>query len=446
MRDDKEVRALNAPEGNGASTNGASVNGNGSGVPERMMVYPSFAYSNEEEQEEPSVPLSHYLWIVRRRAWEILAFIAVSVIATVIVSARLTPKYESTATIDIDRQEPSTVIGQDSNRTAALNDSDQFLATQLKLIVSDSVLRPVVQRFKIPAKDIEDRPEDKSTAQAQEDFTQKMCSPEFREKVLPEIRPWCVEFFRQLYAHAMEAAWPEVIVTPFDEPAKYARSPHKRNPDELGSGPWIKPQFMENCAIIREGAPKLKIYASIHHNKADEGIVFLPDVDIFCANCIQEDPALGDKVRAGGKTFWQYSGVNNLPASARYGFGFYFASFDSRGSLCWAYNWGSRFDTASGGETWIYAWQTPFDTIPAPYFEGMREAWDDRRIVETYKKTFAGDPAALGELAKVLDAARASYSAGGQDTVTDFWERMDRPEKLDGWRNQLLDRLVKGKP
>ncbi len=168
MRDDKEVRALNAPEGNGASTNGASVNGNGSGVPERMMVYPSFAYSNEEEQEEPSVPLSHYLWIVKRRAWEILAFIAVSVIATVIVSARLTPVYESTATIDIDRQEPSTVVGQDSNRTAALNDSDQFLATQLKLIQSDSVLRPVVQRFKLQPRDIEDRSKENTTARAEE--------------------------------------------------------------------------------------------------------------------------------------------------------------------------------------------------------------------------------------------------------------------------------------
>ena len=157
MRDDKEIRALAPPEGTIASN----------GVPERMMVYPQFAY-NEEEPEEPSVPLSHYLWIVKRRRWEILSFIAVSVIATVIVSARLTPIYESTATIDIDRQEPSTVVGQDSNRTAALNDSDQFLATQLKLIQSDSVLRPVVQRFKIPASEIENRGKGITTAQAEE--------------------------------------------------------------------------------------------------------------------------------------------------------------------------------------------------------------------------------------------------------------------------------------
>jgi capsular exopolysaccharide synthesis family protein len=141
-----------------ASNNGSSPNG----VPERVMVYPSFAYG-DEEPEEQSVPLSHYLWILNRRRWEILSFVAVAVFATVIVSARITPVYESTAMIDIDRQEPSNVVGQDSNRTAATNDSDQFLATQLKLIQSDSVLRPVVQRFKLQAKDIEDRTKDTST-------------------------------------------------------------------------------------------------------------------------------------------------------------------------------------------------------------------------------------------------------------------------------------------
>ena len=166
------MRALMAPESNGTSGSYADGNHAGSGVPERFVVYPSYA-CGEEEPEEPAIPLSHYLWILKRRRWEILAFMAVAVIATVIVSARMTPIFESTATIDIDRQEPSTVIGQDSNRTAALNDSDQFLATQLKLIQSDSVLRPVVQRFKLQPKDIEDRTKesmggDNPTARAEE--------------------------------------------------------------------------------------------------------------------------------------------------------------------------------------------------------------------------------------------------------------------------------------
>jgi capsular exopolysaccharide synthesis family protein len=61
---------------------------------------------------------------------------------------RLQPIYESTATVDVDRQAPSEVVGQDSTRSAgAPSDADQFLATQVKLIQSDAVLRPVAEQF-----------------------------------------------------------------------------------------------------------------------------------------------------------------------------------------------------------------------------------------------------------------------------------------------------------
>ena len=58
----------------------------------------------------------------------------------------MTPIYESIATVDMDRQEPVGVVGQDATRTM-LNDADQFLATQIKLVQSDSVLRPVDGSF-----------------------------------------------------------------------------------------------------------------------------------------------------------------------------------------------------------------------------------------------------------------------------------------------------------
>src|SRR5262249_42262911 len=107
---------------------------------------------NEPESDEGAVPLSHYIWILRSHWWKILGFMAACVISTVIISARLTPIYEATASVDIDRQAPAGVIGQDAARIA-LNDSDQFLATQIKLIQSDSVLRPVVERYKLPLAD-----------------------------------------------------------------------------------------------------------------------------------------------------------------------------------------------------------------------------------------------------------------------------------------------------
>ncbi len=115
----------------------------------RVPAYaPSVYHPSDQEPEEAKLPLSQYLWILKRYRWRIGGFIAASVIGTIIVSARLTPIYESTATVDVDRQTPAGVVGQDSARTA-LNDSDQYLATQIKLVQSDSVLRPVDQRFKL---------------------------------------------------------------------------------------------------------------------------------------------------------------------------------------------------------------------------------------------------------------------------------------------------------
>ncbi len=110
-------------------------------------IYPSYAYT-EPEPEETSVPLSHYVWVLKRHKWSILAFVVTAVAATIVVSSRLTPIYESTSTIDIDRQAPAGFIGQDASRMAP-NDADQFLATQVNAIQSDSVLRPVVERFQV---------------------------------------------------------------------------------------------------------------------------------------------------------------------------------------------------------------------------------------------------------------------------------------------------------
>jgi succinoglycan biosynthesis transport protein ExoP len=95
---------------------------------------------------EPAVPPGHYWWLFRSHAMGIVAVVAASLAATWAITARLTPIYESTATVDIDRQTPTGVIGPDAVR-ANLNDADQYLSTQMRLIQSDSVLRPVALRY-----------------------------------------------------------------------------------------------------------------------------------------------------------------------------------------------------------------------------------------------------------------------------------------------------------
>ena len=121
--------------------------------PDPSMIWTGPPYCSAVPVDErfetnfPAVPLSHYLWILRRHLWKIAAFVATCVLATFVVSSRLRPVYESTATIDVDRQAPSQVVGTDSNQPVAPTDADDFLATQIKLIQSDAVLRPVAEQF-----------------------------------------------------------------------------------------------------------------------------------------------------------------------------------------------------------------------------------------------------------------------------------------------------------
>jgi capsular exopolysaccharide synthesis family protein len=120
-------------------------------VPEYRALPPSANTAVLDAEFEPQaahVPLSHYLWILRRHGWKIAGFVAAVVIATLIVSLRLTPIYESTTTVDVDRQMPTGVLGPEAMQNTS-NDADQFLATQVKLIQSDSVLRPVVDKYKL---------------------------------------------------------------------------------------------------------------------------------------------------------------------------------------------------------------------------------------------------------------------------------------------------------
>jgi succinoglycan biosynthesis transport protein ExoP len=109
-------------------------------------LYSAANQNREQPSDEPSIPLSHYVWLVRRNRWRIAATVGVFALATFVISKRLTPMYEATAVVDVDRQSPSALVGQDASRST-INDADQFLATQMRLVTSDAVLRPVAEKY-----------------------------------------------------------------------------------------------------------------------------------------------------------------------------------------------------------------------------------------------------------------------------------------------------------
>ncbi len=98
--------------------------------------------------EAAPVDFSHYLWVIWHQAWKIALFVLAATALSYFISKRIAPVYESTASIDIDRRNPSGVVGQAANQ-AAPSDSEQFIATQVRLIQSASVLQPVADKYRL---------------------------------------------------------------------------------------------------------------------------------------------------------------------------------------------------------------------------------------------------------------------------------------------------------
>ena len=57
----------------------------------------------EKETERSAIPLAHYLWVLRRHMRKIAGLVLAAVVCVYVLTKRITPIYESTVTIGIDR-------------------------------------------------------------------------------------------------------------------------------------------------------------------------------------------------------------------------------------------------------------------------------------------------------------------------------------------------------
>lgn len=316
------------------------------------------------------------------------------------------------------------------------------------------------------------------------ELLRRMCAEEGR--LPPEVRTLLKSWVGQFLDHARTAGWPEIWLSPFDEPAKWVqkgsgsadfylstdqagqqvvtrvmardREPWLkdqaaagRTPELLGSagaGPWIKPAFKDQCAAIHEARPDARIYASIHH--AEPGAPFRDDVDIYSSNAIHEDRAMGDYVRAANdprKWFWLYnfSGDAGDPANMRYVFGFLQAAYGTVGSVCWAWNWGGQFDSSTGSGPSLFAYTSPYGVITQPHFEGMREAFDDRRYLATlsHRAGAAGKEAETAAFIEALAVKSGRNRPGGTwDNVAMLYRETQDANALDTLRSEVIARLL----
>jgi polysaccharide biosynthesis transport protein len=116
-------------------------------IVERPSAMLPMEYEGAGAQSDP-IPFSQYFASLRRHWPKIVAVCTACVLTAFIISKRISPVYESTASLEIDRQNPAGLIGHDA-APSFINDSDQYLDTQIKIIQQDSVLRPVAERYSL---------------------------------------------------------------------------------------------------------------------------------------------------------------------------------------------------------------------------------------------------------------------------------------------------------
>ncbi len=117
--------------------------------PSRRPVQQIMAYApapqNHAEAEE-MLSFHHYLWVLRRAWWKIAITVFSCTALTLVACFVIKPVYESTARITVDNHLPASGLGQ-SGSNMGQSDVEQFVNTQMDLIQSDGVLRPVAMEY-----------------------------------------------------------------------------------------------------------------------------------------------------------------------------------------------------------------------------------------------------------------------------------------------------------
>lgn len=230
---------------------------------------------------------------------------------------------------------------------------------------------------------------------------------------------------KQLFAHAAEKKYPEIVVMPYDEPTERLMDEHRR---------MVK--------LFREHFPKVRLYGcTMDELKLANQ---LTDTDILVSN--------GDfkRIRALTKSkklsSWFYGGVTGAQgyASARVKYGFAPYCFGPDGMWFWCYNYCQAdpyndFDGNIPDSAWIEVWPPLAKGGPGTEcisFEGMREAVNDVRYGLTLDALLEKAPE--NDETTRIKGEFAVLKANMEDRKTfGYKQAVEAREKIAGWIEAL---------
>lgn len=114
-------------------------------VADRALAYPRYGYSDfaTDGIDDDGFDLRKYLRVILKHRWLILSFIAVSLLLGLIATYLMTPIYQATATLQIDR-EAASVVQVEGLQTSENIGDPQFYQTQYELLQSRTLAEKTV--------------------------------------------------------------------------------------------------------------------------------------------------------------------------------------------------------------------------------------------------------------------------------------------------------------
>jgi hypothetical protein len=232
----------------------------------------------------------------------------------------------------------------------------------------------------------------------------------------------------EIYKHAQEKGWPEVLFYPVDE---------------IGNSTNRMDELKRLVPLIRR-TPGAKIYCTV--NNYASGVNCSDYIDYWCAN-IKMPKEQEQDVLTRGKVFMRYGTVFNYnPRISRTVSGFGFWRIPAVAMYYWHYQFanGAPFNgTDTGSRDWMSSYPSPEGPINSIDFEAIREGIDDlnyiytmQQLMEKAKKRGKGDIAKAG--AAILDEITSSDPSYSQ------YDLAGAPnEKYHEWRLRMAQEIIK---
>jgi len=211
-----------------------------------------------------------------------------------------------------------------------------------------------------------------------------------------EFEQRIVEALAQLFEHAAENSWPEIVILPYDEPTERLMEEHRRM-----------------VRLFREHFPEVRLYG-VTMNRLEWAEEVL-DTDILVAN--GDWARIQLLAREHDKDVWFYKSVTAAGGfgicRARTGLEMY--AYHPDGKWFWSYNFhvGDPWNEVDGrtpDSAWVICWpplQDGAESIATPGYEGLREGVNDVRYAMNLEELLENtDTPAAREIQQRYDSWR----------------------------------------